>query len=131
MNFYRWSFDEPLLINDYGIPEPISKKKVYPEILLIPLMGFDNEFNRLGYGGGFYDRYLAKKGNSKKILKIGVGFSLQKVSKIPTNQHDVSLDNIITEKNLLMRILFLGDVVGISGCSKIFENLKSEIQKKN
>ena len=60
MNFYRWSFDEPLLINDYGIPEPISKK-VYPEILLIPLMGFDNEFNRLGYGGGFYDRYLAKK----------------------------------------------------------------------
>ena len=100
MNFYRWSFDEPLLINDYGIPEPISKRKVYPEILLIPLMGFDNEFNRLGYGGGFYDRYLAKKGNSRKILKIGVGFSLQKVSKIPTNQHDVSLDNIITEKKI-------------------------------
>ena len=100
MNFYSWSLDEPLLINDYGIPEPISKRKVYPEILLIPLVGFDNEFNRLGYGGGFYDRYLAKKGNSKKILKIGVGFSIQKVSKIPTNQYDVSLDNIITEKKI-------------------------------
>ena len=100
MNFYSWSLNKPLLINDYGIPEPISKRKVYPEILLIPLVGFDNEFNRLGYGGGFYDRYLAKKGNSKKILKIGVGFSIQKVSKIPTNQYDVSLDNIITEKKI-------------------------------
>ena len=77
-----------------------QKKKVYPEILLIPLMGFDNKFNRLGYGGGFYDRYLAKLENSKKVLKIGVGFSIQKVSKIPTNQYDIRLDSIITEKDI-------------------------------
>ena len=63
-------------------------------------MGFDNKLNRLGYGGGFYDRYLAKLKNPKKILKIGVGFSIQKVSKIPTNQYDISLDNIITEKDI-------------------------------
>ena len=100
MNFYSWSFKEPLFINNYGIPEPIPKKKVYPEILLIPLTGFDNKLNRLGYGGGFYDRYLAKLENSKKILKIGVGFSIQKVSKIPTNQYDIRLDNIITEKDI-------------------------------
>ena len=100
MNFYSWSFKEPLFINNYGIPEPIPKKKVYPEILLIPLTGFDNKLNRLGYGGGFYDRYLAKLENSKKILKIGVGFSMQKVSKIPTNQYDIRLDNIITEKDI-------------------------------
>ena len=100
MSFYSWSLKEPLSINNYGIPEPISKKKVHPEILLIPLVGFDNKLNRLGYGGGFYDRYLAKLKNSKKILKIGVGFSIQEVSKIPTNQYDIRLDNIITEKEI-------------------------------
>ena len=101
MNFYSWSFDEPLLINDYGIPEPISKRKVYPEILLIPLMGFDNEFNRLGYGGGFYDRYLAKKVNSKKDTKNWCRVFTSESFKIPTNHHDVSLDNIITEKKFI------------------------------
>ena len=53
MNFFQWSFKEPLKINIYGIPEPLSKKKVYPDILLIPLVAYDQEFNRLGYGGGF------------------------------------------------------------------------------
>ena len=100
MNFYSWSFNEPLNVNNYGIPEPISKKKVYPGILLIPLVGFDNKLNRLGYGGGFYDRYLAQQKKTKNILKIGVGFSIQKISQIPTNQHDVRLNNIITEKNI-------------------------------
>ena len=50
MNFYRWSFNEPLKINKYGIPEPITKK-IYPEVLLIPLLAFDKYLNRLGYGG--------------------------------------------------------------------------------
>ena len=44
----------------YGIPEPISKKIKYPNILLVPLVAYDNNFNRIGYGGGFYDRYLKK-----------------------------------------------------------------------
>ena len=66
MNFYEWSFYEPLVINTFGIPEPISKKKIYPDILLVPLVAFDNDLNRLGYGGGFYDRYLKKIKNKKK-----------------------------------------------------------------
>ena len=59
MNFYRWSFNEPLKINKYGIPEPITKK-IYPDMLLIPLVAFDKYLNRLGYGGGYYDRYISK-----------------------------------------------------------------------
>ena len=58
MDFFHWSFKEPLKVNKFGIPETISKKKIYPNILLIPLVGFDNKLNRLGYGGGYYDRYL-------------------------------------------------------------------------
>ena len=69
MNFYEWSFFEPLEINTYGIPEPISKKKVYPDILLVPLVAFDDELNRLGYGGGFYDRYLKKIKRKKKLYQ--------------------------------------------------------------
>ena len=99
MNFYMWSFNEPLLINRYGIPEPISKKVVIPEILLIPLLAFDDDLNRLGYGGGYYDRYLGKF-KKKNILKIGIAYSFQNLKKIPTNKHDVKLDFIITEKKI-------------------------------
>ena len=69
MNFFEWSFDEPLSISKYGIPEPISKKIVYPDVLIIPLVAFDYNLNRLGYGGGYYDRYLAKFLKKKKNYK--------------------------------------------------------------
>ena len=99
MNFYQWSFKEPLKINIYGIPEPLPIRKVNPDILLIPLVAYDQELNRLGYGGGFYDRFLSSFEKNKKILKIGLGYSFQKINKLPINQYDKKLDYIITEKN--------------------------------
>jgi len=101
MNFYQWSFKDPLSINTFGIPEPLPKKKVNPEILLIPTVAYDKELNRLGYGGGFYDRYLSQALNHKKIIKIGLGFSFQKIDKLPTNQYDQKLDYVITEKDFI------------------------------
>merc|ERR1711991_797147 len=98
MDFFKWSTKDPLKINKYGIPETISNKKVYPNILLIPLVAFDNHLNRLGYGGGYYDRYLSKVKNKQKILKVGVGFSFQKVQNLPINKYDEKLDCIIMEK---------------------------------
>ena len=67
MNFFSWSTKEPLVINKYGIPEPTSNKIKYPNILLIPLVAFDKYFNRLGYGGGFYDRYLERVSKKEKF----------------------------------------------------------------
>ena len=101
MNFFKWSFKEPLRINKFGIPETTSNKKINPNILLIPLVGFDDQLNRLGYGGGYYDRYLSKIEDNKKIIKIGVGFSFQKIKNIPINKHDIKLDYIITEKKII------------------------------
>jgi 5-formyltetrahydrofolate cyclo-ligase len=101
MDFYHWSFKDPLSINIYGIPEPISKKKVNPEILLVPLVAYDKELNRLGYGGGFYDKYITRVKHAKKIIKIGLAFSFQKINKLPINQYDKKLDYIITEKNFI------------------------------
>ena len=99
MDFFRWTIFDPLKINKYGIPEPISKKKIYPKILLIPLVGFDDQLNRLGYGGGFYDRYISKYSDKYKITKIGFGFSFQKIKNLPVNKFDKKLDYILTEKN--------------------------------
>ena len=98
MDFFNWQINDPLEINKYGIPEPISQKIRYPNILLIPLIAFDENLNRVGYGGGFYDRYINRIRKNKRILKIGVAYSFQKVKKIITNKYDIKLDYIITEK---------------------------------
>ena len=81
MDFFKWSFSNPLIINKYGIPEPISNKIRYPDILLVPLVAFDKDLNRIGYGGGFYDRYIKKIKKKKKITTIGLAFSFQKLKK--------------------------------------------------
>jgi 5-formyltetrahydrofolate cyclo-ligase len=101
INFFKWSISEPLKINKYGIPEPISDKRINPNILLIPLVGFDDKLNRLGYGGGYYDKYLSKVKLDKSLIKIGIGFSFQKVKNLPINKYDQKLDCIITEKKII------------------------------
>jgi 5-formyltetrahydrofolate cyclo-ligase len=101
MNFYNWSRNDPLKINKFGIPEPVSSKIFYPDILLVPLVAYDVSLNRLGYGGGYYDRYIEKIEKVKKIVKIGLAFSFQKISSMPINQYDKRLDFIFTEKEIL------------------------------
>ena len=98
MDFYPWSNKDPLLINKYGIPEPFSDKVIYPNILLVPLVAFDKHFNRIGYGGGFYDRYITKIKKNKKIITIGLAYSFQKINKVPINEYDIKLDFIVTDK---------------------------------
>ena len=102
MDFFEWSSKNLLKINKYGIAEPISAKEIYPDIIFVPLVAYDDDLNRLGYGGGFYDRYLEKITKIKKILKIGLGFSYQEFQKIPINKHDNKLDLIITEKKIIL-----------------------------
>ena len=101
MDFYSWSFSEPLKINKYGIPEPESKNIVYPDVLLIPLVAFDKNLNRLGYGGGYYDRLIKKLSRKKNIIKIGLAFSIQEIDKVPINMYDQKLDYIVTNKHII------------------------------
>ena len=101
MDFYPWTFSEPLKINRYGIPEPVTKNIVYPDILLIPLLAFDKNLNRLGYGGGYYDRLIKKLSKKKKIIKIGLALSIKKVDKVPINIYDQKLDYIVTNKYII------------------------------
>ena len=101
MDFFEWTNKDPLKINKYGIAEPIFGKKIYPDIIFVPLVAYDDNLNRLGYGGGFYDRYLEKVSKIKKIFKIGLGFSYQEIKKVPINKYDKKLDLIITEKKII------------------------------
>ena len=98
MDFFQWSFKDPLTINKYGIPEPISTKIQYPNILLVPLVAYDNDLNRLGYGGGFYDRYIKKIRKKKDVITIGFSYSFQKIKQIKINKHDIKLDFVLTNK---------------------------------
>ena len=102
MDFYKWSKTEPLIINKFGIPEPVAKKIIYPDILLVPLVAYDLKLNRLGYGGGFYDRYIDKISKIKNIFTIGLAYSFQKIPKVPINSFDKKLNCIVTEKEILI-----------------------------
>ena len=78
----------------------ISKNIIIPDILLVPLLGFDKKRFRLGYGGGYYDRYIDKFENKKKIFTIGLAYSFQCVEKLPVENFDKNLNCIITNKKI-------------------------------
>ena len=101
MNFFSWQKNEVLFVNKFGILEPAKTQIKIPDIMLVPILAFDKNKYRLGYGKGFYDRYLNKYLKQfKNILTVGVAFSFQRHHKLPINQNDVKLDFIITEKGI-------------------------------
>tara|TARA_E500000178_G_scaffold238422_1_gene234899 strand:- start:377 stop:928 length:552 start_codon:yes stop_codon:yes gene_type:complete len=101
MNFFPWKKNNVLLVNKFGILEPIKTKFKIPNIILLPILAFDRNKYRLGYGKGFYDRYLNKYLKKfSNILTVGVAFSFQKHHKLPVDNNDVKLDYILTEKGM-------------------------------
>ena len=103
LEFYEWSESTQLKLGLYGIPVPYLTKKVEPDVLLCPLVSFDIHGNRLGYGGGYYDRTIQKLQIKKDILAIGLGFSEQKSRiKLPFDNNDQILDAMVTDKGFFM-----------------------------
>jgi len=101
MDFIQWGSKDPLVINKFGIPEPSNGKIKFPDILLVPLLSFDIKLNRVGYGGGFYDRYIHRIKRKKKPLLVGLAYSFQGVKSIPINRYDKKLDFVVTEKKII------------------------------
>ncbi|MBL6786071.1 MAG: 5-formyltetrahydrofolate cyclo-ligase [Candidatus Pelagibacter bacterium] len=101
MNFYKWKKNQTLFVNQFGILEPHKTEVKIPNFMLVPILAFDNYKYRLGYGKGFYDRYLNKYLKKfKNILTVGVAFSFQKHHKLPRDKNDVKLNYILTEKGI-------------------------------
>jgi len=103
MSFKSWIFKEPLNVNKFGMLEPKnSSKNIIPDLIMVPLVAFDDHLNRIGYGKGYYDRSLRKISKIKKnTISLGIAYSFQKCQKIPTNKHDFKLDYIFTEKGII------------------------------
>lgn len=104
--FGRYEKQSILIANRYGILEPIfSQKTLIPawtlDVALVPLVAFDLNGNRLGMGGGYYDRafaYLHRNNHLKKPKLFGLAFECQKVKQLPHQSWDIPLDGVITEK---------------------------------
>ena len=100
--FRRWLPGEPTVPGAMGIARPTdSAPEVVPDVLIVPLLAFDRQGYRLGYGGGYYDRTLAKLRGLKKIVAIGAGYAAQQVSHVPRGDHDQPLDFVITENGVI------------------------------
>jgi len=107
MDFAKTTSNEKFLNNQYGIKEPISNNftdSKFLDLVIVPLVAFDNKGNRIGMGGGYYDRefnYLKKEKKPSKPLLIGVAFDCQKFEKIQQDSWDVSLSNVFTESGCI------------------------------
>jgi len=103
MSFKSWIFKDPLYVNKFGMLEPKnSKENIIPDLIMVPLVAFDNHLNRIGYGKGFYDRSLGKiKKIKKNTISLGIAYSFQKCKQIPVNNNDFRLDYIFTEKGII------------------------------
>jgi len=77
---------------------PETAAGLLPDVLLVPMLAFDREGFRLGYGGGFYDRTLEKLRAVKKIVAIGVAYHAQMMDEVPRGPHDAPLDYVMTEQ---------------------------------
>ena len=103
MSFKSWFFKEPLYVSKFGTLEPKnSNEEITPDLIMVPLVAFDNQLNRIGYGKGYYDRILKKISKiKKKTIFLGVAYSFQQYKKIPIKNHDFKLDYIFTEQGII------------------------------
>ncbi|MCA8969019.1 MAG: 5-formyltetrahydrofolate cyclo-ligase [Planctomycetes bacterium] len=95
LEFREWTRSTPMRRGAWNIPEPAEGKDVTPDVLLVPLVGFDERRYRLGNGGGYYDRTLASR--VPRPRAIGIGFEVLRLPTIHPEPHDVPMDLILTE----------------------------------
>ncbi len=93
-----WSFGAPLVSGVWGIREPpADAPELYPDIVIVPLLAFDRRGYRLGYGGGYYDRTIARLRTMKPVTAVGIAFAEQQIDEVPTSPRDERLDLVLTE----------------------------------
>ncbi|NKX43454.1 5-formyltetrahydrofolate cyclo-ligase [Roseicyclus persicicus] len=101
LDFRAWTPGCALTEGPFGAMIPSEGDWLTPDILIVPLVGFDAACNRLGYGGGFYDRTLARLRAAGPVRAIGLAFAAQELPALPVEPTDMALDAIVTERGVL------------------------------
>jgi 5-formyltetrahydrofolate cyclo-ligase len=100
--FRSWKPGDPLVVGRMNVPEPDAKaKERRPDLLIVPLIAFDRHGYRLGYGAGYYDRYLSEHRAKRTIRAIGIAFAGQEIDELPREPHDEQLDAVVTEERVI------------------------------
>jgi len=99
--FKEWILNKQLTSGKFGIKVPSGKFLLKPKILIVPMVAFDKNKNRLGYGGGYYDRTISFLEKENKILKIGIAFDEQEAEIVPTSKFDKKMDLIVTQSRII------------------------------
>ncbi|MDP1915290.1 MAG: 5-formyltetrahydrofolate cyclo-ligase [Myxococcales bacterium] len=103
LTFHRWDTGTLLVTSRYGVTEPVEETPiVIPDLVLVPLLAFDRTGARLGYGGGYYDVTLAALRASGPVFALGLAYAVQEIDCVPTEPHDVHLDAVLTERELII-----------------------------
>lgn len=102
LTFRLWAVGDDLEDGPYGTRQPpLAGQPVLPNVILAPMLAFDNAGCRLGYGGGFYDRTVANlKSRRHKVYLVGLGYEGQKLDKLPIGPYDMPLDAILSQSGL-------------------------------
>ena len=101
METVRWT-GQPFARGPFGIEEPVGEgEDVRPDVCVLPMLAADKACRRLGYGGGYYDRYLAEAGRFAR--KVGICYAFQVVDALPAEAHDIPADLIVTDAGVLAR----------------------------
>ncbi|MBI3444263.1 MAG: 5-formyltetrahydrofolate cyclo-ligase [Magnetospirillum sp.] len=103
LDFRQWNLDEGLEPGPHGTRHPLAPApSVIPSVVLVPLLAFDLRGFRLGYGGGYYDRTLARLRQGGGVAAIGLAFAAQEVEEVPAGPWDQRLDRIATEQGMIV-----------------------------
>ncbi len=92
-----------LVPSTFGVPEPIGNEiPAVPkdiDTIILPMLGFDRKGGRIGYGAGYYDRFLEK---NPELHKVGIAFACQEVDELPLEENDIRMDAIVTEDGVII-----------------------------
>lgn len=100
LTFHRWQPGCAMIEGPFGAMVPADAEALVPQVLIVPMVGFDARGFRLGYGGGFYDRTLAALRAAGRVTALGFAYGAQEVPALPVDDHDQRLDAVVTERGI-------------------------------
>ena len=100
--FQKWWANAPMKKGAYGIPTPENTGQVAVDVIMVPMLGFDSQGYRLGYGSGYFDRTLAVI--KPRPLVIGIAFEVSRIASVDPQPHDIPMDFVVTEANIYRNI---------------------------